>query len=290
VVRRVRVLSGGVGLNVLDWRSEDEAQIPLLCIHGITANAHAFDGIAQMLLPEIGVIAPDLRGRGESDAPAEGYGVVAHTRDMLAVLDALMLERVDVVGWSLGARITMQLAATAPARVRRLILLDPLLTTLTDETRRTLDQIQGRLAATYPDWTCALAAARDIAAYGPWNAALESYVRADLVELPDGRVGHRVSADVARLEWSIMPPALSKVLPVITAPTLLLRATDPMLRPSDQLLPRSDAERAVRFLKHGSTEDVAGANHYTIALGEPHGTVAAIRRFLLTEPGHALAG
>jgi pimeloyl-ACP methyl ester carboxylesterase len=284
-MRRERVDSGGVELSVLDWRDADgdEAQRPVLCIHGITANAHAFDGIARMLAPQLGVVAPDLRGRGESDAPHEGYGVVIHARDMVAVLDALMLTRVDVVGWSLGARIAMQLAAAFPERVRRLILLDPLLTTLSDATRRSLEQVQGRLGTTYPDWDAALAAARAIPAYGPWNDALESWVRADLTERPDGRIAHRVSPDIAALEWSIMPPALAKVLPAMSAPTLLLRATDAMLRPDDQLLPASDAARAMRFLKEGTTEDVPGTNHYTIALGEPVGTVAAIRRFLLAD-------
>jgi pimeloyl-ACP methyl ester carboxylesterase len=258
-------------------------QRPVLCIHGITANAHAFDGIARMLAPQCGVVAPDLRGRGESDAPPEGYGVLVHTRDMLAVLDALMLTRVDVVGWSLGARIAMQLAATSPERVRRLVLLDPLLTTLSDATRRSLEQIQGRLGTTYADWDAALAAARAIPAYGPWSNSTEAYARADLMERPDGRIAHRVSPDIAALEWSIMPPALAKVLPAISAPTLLLRATDPMLRPDDQLLPASDAARAMRFLKHGTTEDVPGTNHYTIALGEPIGTATAVRRFLLDD-------
>src|SRR5690606_11449532 len=123
-MRQHHIDSGGIRINVVDWRERDD-QSPLFCIHGITANARSFDPIAAGVAPEHGVIAPDLRGRGDSDKPEGPYGVLTHVGDMIAVLDALGLERVPVAGWSLGSIVTLHMAARHPERVERAILLDP---------------------------------------------------------------------------------------------------------------------------------------------------------------------
>jgi pimeloyl-ACP methyl ester carboxylesterase len=69
------------------------------------------------------VIAPDLRGFGESDRPeaVEAYGLAHSVADLVAVLDALGIERARVVGHDWGAVVAWLLAATAPERVERLV-------------------------------------------------------------------------------------------------------------------------------------------------------------------------
>ncbi|MDQ6731816.1 MAG: alpha/beta hydrolase [Actinomycetota bacterium] len=68
--------------------------------------------------------AVDRRGRGDSGELPPPFGIDAHVRDMVAVLDALELERALVVGHSLGAYIAAALAATHPERVTGLVLVD----------------------------------------------------------------------------------------------------------------------------------------------------------------------
>ncbi|MGE5102609.1 MAG: alpha/beta fold hydrolase, partial [Deltaproteobacteria bacterium] len=76
---------------------------PLVLLHGLSANAHCFAGlIGAGLSPSFRVIAPDLRGRGQTDKPATGYTMADHARDVLALLDALGLERVILGGHSFG--------------------------------------------------------------------------------------------------------------------------------------------------------------------------------------------
>jgi pimeloyl-ACP methyl ester carboxylesterase len=69
------------------------------------------------------VIAPDLRGFGESDRPesVEDYGVVHSVRDAIVILDALGIERAGVVGHDFGAAVAWAFAALAPDRVDRLV-------------------------------------------------------------------------------------------------------------------------------------------------------------------------
>lgn len=70
------------------------------------------------------VIGPDLRGHGASDKPTDsGLYLPEHfVADLVALLDALEVECVDVVGYSMGARLAWALALAAPDRVRRLVL------------------------------------------------------------------------------------------------------------------------------------------------------------------------
>lgn len=69
------------------------------------------------------MIAPDLRGVGESDKPeaVEEYASARSVADMVALLDGLGIERTDVVGHDFGAGVACVLAATVPARVERLV-------------------------------------------------------------------------------------------------------------------------------------------------------------------------
>ena len=71
------------------------------------------------------MLAPDLRGRGRSDITPPGtYGLLAHARDVIALADDAGAERFDVVGWSMGAIVGMEVAhlvrpAAAAARADR---------------------------------------------------------------------------------------------------------------------------------------------------------------------------
>jgi pimeloyl-ACP methyl ester carboxylesterase len=282
-VRRVQARSGDISVNVIDWRASDNAT-PLLAIHGITANARAFDGLAAALGPAIGLVAPDLRGRGESDKPDGPYGVPAHVTDMVAVLDALGLDAVAVAGWSLGALVGLHLAATHPERVTRLILLDPPIAPIRDTARESLGRVQGRLANHYTSLAVGVERSRSSPALGgQWDAALEAFVRADLEELPDGTARHRMPDIVRERERAARVPPLTAIIPNVACPVLILRATDTLYQPGDELLTAGDAARAARLFSDARTIDIPGTNHYTIVLGAPAATVAAMAAFLQAE-------
>ncbi len=63
-----------------------------MLLPGITANLHNFDGLIDAgLAPRFRVVALDLRGRGLSDKPAQGYSIPEHAADVIGVLDGLGL-------------------------------------------------------------------------------------------------------------------------------------------------------------------------------------------------------
>lgn len=99
----------------------------VLAVHGLSANMHAFDYLAEHLVAQRDrqVVAVDLRGRGRSDVTPPGtYGLEAHARDVLDAASVLGAERFDWMGWSLGALIGIVACNIEPSRIRSLGLID----------------------------------------------------------------------------------------------------------------------------------------------------------------------
>lgn len=90
----------------------------VMLIHGFPLNRRMWQPQLEAVA-EAGfrVIAPDLRGFGESDAPADGYSMDAFADDIIALMDALQIEQAVVGGMSMGGYILMNLLERYPARV-----------------------------------------------------------------------------------------------------------------------------------------------------------------------------
>ncbi len=94
----------------------------LLLLHGLAGSSRTWRSVMPTLAREHRVLAPDLLGHGESSAPAGDYSLGSYAslvRDLLAALD---IDRVTVVGHSLGGGIAMQLAYQYPELAERLVL------------------------------------------------------------------------------------------------------------------------------------------------------------------------
>ncbi len=109
--------AAGVRLHV----AEAGTGAPLLLVHGWPQHWYEWRGLIAELKGERRLIMPDLRGFGWSDAPSGPIEPEVFVRDLLALLDALELEQVDVVGHDWGGFSSLLLAARHPERVRRLL-------------------------------------------------------------------------------------------------------------------------------------------------------------------------
>ena len=97
----------------------------LLLLHGITDSGLCWGRTADALAQNFTVYALDLRGHGESDAPASGFAYADYADDAIELLRANDLADALMMGHSFGARVGMTMAAAHPARVSKLILVDP---------------------------------------------------------------------------------------------------------------------------------------------------------------------
>ncbi|AIU07913.1 alpha/beta fold hydrolase [Mycolicibacterium smegmatis] len=94
----------------------------ILLIHGIGDNSTTWHTVQSTLAQRFTVIAPDLLGHGRSDKPRADYSVAAYANGMRDLLSVLDIDRVTVVGHSLGGGVAMQFAYQFPQFVDRLIL------------------------------------------------------------------------------------------------------------------------------------------------------------------------
>ncbi len=163
----------------------------VLAIHGITANHLSWPFLAAAL-PDYRIVAPDLRGRAGSCGLPGPYGMEQHVKDLVAVLDHLGgLDRVDVVGHSMGAFVAVAFHQLQPERVNKLILVDggiPLqmpegvdpqaalnatLGPAADRLKMTFDSVQA-----YRNWF------KQHPAFTTWTKQVEDYVDYDLTGTP----------------------------------------------------------------------------------------------------------
>lgn len=94
----------------------------ILLIHGIGDNSTTWDTVQAKLAQRFTVIAPDLLGHGKSDKPRADYSAAAYANGMRDLLSVLDIERVTIIGHSLGGGVAMQFAYQFPHLVERLIL------------------------------------------------------------------------------------------------------------------------------------------------------------------------
>jgi pimeloyl-ACP methyl ester carboxylesterase len=94
----------------------------ILLIHGIGDSSDTWREVIAQLSREYTVIAPDLLGHGRSDKPRADYSVAAYANGMRDLISVLGVERVTVVGHSLGGGVAMQFAYQYPDRCERLVL------------------------------------------------------------------------------------------------------------------------------------------------------------------------
>jgi 2-succinyl-6-hydroxy-2,4-cyclohexadiene-1-carboxylate synthase len=112
-------------LNDLDFHVEIEGGgPPLLLLHGFTGGVRSWDEVRPQLVRSARVIAMDLIGHGLSASPDDSrrYTLEWSARDLTSLLDALHLERVHVLGYSMGGRVALHFALRQPERVGGLIL------------------------------------------------------------------------------------------------------------------------------------------------------------------------
>ena len=110
-------------LHYLDWGNEESPD--LLLVHGVHDHCHSWDWLAQPLRDRFHVVAPDLRGHGDSEwTRGSPYSYLEYVQDIAQLVRQQRLEPVTVVAHSLGGTIASIFAGTFPEAVSRLVIIE----------------------------------------------------------------------------------------------------------------------------------------------------------------------
>jgi pimeloyl-ACP methyl ester carboxylesterase len=268
-------------LHYADWGNEEAP--PLILIHGGRDHCRSWDRLARALQPHFHVIAPDLRGHGDSDWTRGGsYSLTEYVYDLTGLFQTLGAQKATLVGHSMGGMVSLIYSGAFPETVERLVVLDGV-TVLPNATRAPpheriakwvgqLDELHARAPRRYR--TLDEAAAQMIAHNKRLPADLALHLATHGARRnEDGThswkfdpyqrtmAPHRLWSDDHVALWAR-----------IACPVLLLNA-------SESFLGGSRAAGLEKYFPDARTEIVSGAGHW-LQHDRPDEVLRAIRSFL----------
>lgn len=281
--RTIDVPVEGGELRVGVWDPVGEHARDLVLVHGVTSSHLAWPLVVERL-PGVRVIAPDLRGRGRSNGVTGAAGLAAHADDLVAVLDAVGIDRVTVAGHSMGAFVAVVFAHRHPDRVSRLVLIDgglPLDAPAGLDADALVAAILGPTAARLSMRFADAEAYRDFWGQHPafrdaWTPELEHYLEYDLVDDGEGALrpatSYQTTVDdtVDLTTGTALPAALAG----LRHPTRFVSVPRGLQDETPGLYAPEHAARVVAAypgVRHTALDDF---NHYTIVMS-PDGADAA---------------
>ena len=120
--QRQTFTSNSMEISYLQW---SDRGMPLLLLHGMADHALVWSSLGDYLSSNYQVIAPDLRGHGESGKPATGYHFQDYIGDLRALINHLGWTQAHILGHSWSAKIAAIWATQQPEVFKSLILVDP---------------------------------------------------------------------------------------------------------------------------------------------------------------------
>jgi len=277
------IIAGDLTFHYVQWGTQGS---PIIFIHGITANAFYFQALADDLANNYRVFAYDLRGRGDSDKPENGYSIPFHAADLAEMIDKLEVDRPIIAGHSLGALIGLYFAVHYPEKLSKLILIDagaPFEWKTPEEQPAWLTASLNRLGTstpTFEEYKQRLKAAPFLGPY--WNSFIELYFEHDVYHQSDGSVIAKAYRDgiLEDNKYNCYEYKPEKLWKDVTVPTLLLRAGQGLFTDNDQLLSEKAAEAIQNGIQKCRYVNFPKLNHYTIAFGIESGPATEIRNFI----------
>ena len=222
------IMVNGLKLHYLYWNGAD-SDTTILLLHGFMGHARVWDDVALTLASRYRVLALDQRGHGDSDW-SEGayYSIEQHFADLCVFIDSLQIEKLILIGHSMGGRNALLYTVCRPEKVDRLILVDTRLEN-SPEAKSALEKQLKSLPVRTKTIRSVENALHRIFPYLPQSAcnhiAKHGYRRDNagwLIPKYDLRMSHQLKAT-----GNTKPaPDLRQMLNTITCPTLYIKGKE----------------------------------------------------------------
>jgi pimeloyl-ACP methyl ester carboxylesterase len=220
----------------------------LLCVHGLGGTSNFWRPVVTAFAGGHRVIAPDLPGAGRSELDPE-LSIASIVRDLLALLDQLKIDKVQLVGHSMGTIICQHIAVAAPGRITGMVLLGP----LSEPPEAARSAISDRAKAARTDGMLAIANAIADAALATKTKAdnpnAQGFVREMLLRQP---------AEGYALSCIALSRAKAADLSAIQCPVLLVTGDQ------DAVAPEANVALLHKSLAHSEMHVLGDCGHWTM--------------------------
>jgi esterase len=247
----------GLALRYLEWGEPDAP--PIVCIHGYTGSAEAFNALGRHLKARFRILAPDVRGHGESAwSPDEAYQYADQAGDLAAFAERMELEKFVLIGTSMGGIIAMTYAGRCADRLAGLVIND-----IGPEAEAGTQRIT-QMVGSRPDKFATLEEAMEYRRQAsPIVAGRSAQDQRELAlgvlrQRPDGGWGWKMDPAYVRQRVERGPPSRPPLWPVLSAlpcPAIVVWGT------ASDVLSEAQARRMVDALPHGELVMVPGVGH-----------------------------
>ena len=228
-----------IQISYLEWNQGKE---PLLLLHGLADNSLVWSSFGDYLQADYHIIAPDMRGHGESSKPDSDYTFTSAIADLESLKDNLGWESAHVVGHSWSGKLACIWATKNPQRLKSMVLIDPIfIWKMPDFFKltfpilyRVLPFLKGM--GPFDNYEQAEQQARQLNQYQDWTPLQKQVFQASIEQKPDNSVGSKftIAARDGIFDEVMRIPGLT--VPVNT-PTLFVQPEKGVNRQDWQLKP-----------------------------------------------------
>jgi haloacetate dehalogenase len=263
-----------IQLSYLEW---NQGQAPLLLLHGLADNALVWSSLGDFLASDYHIIAPDLRGHGDSSKPEQDYSFQSAIADLEALMDAKGWSSAHVVAHSWSGKLAAIWARQNPARLRSMVLVDPIfiwkMPSFLTITFPFLYRVLPFLKAMGPfdTYEQAINLAPQLKQYQGWSPLQQKVFQAGIEQKPDGRWGSKFTIAARDGIFAEVMQVAGLTIP-IAIPTLFVQPETGVNRFDWQLQPYKT------YLKNLQICQVPG-NHWPF-LTEPEAFNQTVADFL----------
>ncbi|MFM2387993.1 MAG: hypothetical protein RL660_2750 [Bacteroidota bacterium] len=257
--------TNGIKLHYIEY---PRAQKPeLLLLHGLSANAFAFNGLIEAGLNEHWhIYSVDFRGRGKSTKRAFAFSIKDHAKDIIELLDYLEIDSITLAGHSFGGLMSSYLAAKYPNRIKKVFILDaaPL---MNPKAGQMLMPAISRVDKKFNSFEEFIDSIKHSEYMLQWDDAMLPYYKADVEVFEDGRV-ECISdlADLIQISTHVGMEPWTTHFQAMQQKTHMIVALDSYTL-GEPLLPTHLAKSAFRNMRNAEYHEVDG-NHQTMLFGK----------------------
>ena len=191
---RKTLSTSDIQLSYLEW---NQGQEPLILLHGMADHALVWSSLGDYLKSDYHIIAPDMRGHGESSKPEKDYTFKSAISDLEALMDKMEWSAAHIVSHSWTGKLAAIWARENPARLKSITLVDPIFIWKMPSFLKIIFPLLYRVLpflksmGPFTSYEAAEQTIKQLSQYQNWSSLQQQVFQAAIEEKPDGTWGSK---------------------------------------------------------------------------------------------------